>query len=202
MDMDSTLIQIEVIDEIAKLFNVEKEIQKITELAMLGKLDFKESLKKRVEKLKGFKISDFNKIDLPLTSGAEEFIKTLKKNNFKIALITGGFSYFAHKLQEKLSIDHVVCNEFEVSEERLTGKVKEPIIDGEAKKNALLNLVSHYQISIENTIALGDGANDIPMLKASGTGIAFNAKPKTKELAPCVLDIKDLSAVLLALGIS
>lgn len=203
IDMDSTTIQIEVIDEIAKLAGIGDKIKEITELAMNGKIAFDESLHRRVALLKGLERSRLDTIELPFTRGATKFFSALKKCGFHTALITGGFDIFAEKIAKELFFDSFTANQLELDrEQKLTGNVIPPIINAEAKARIMLDLAKQNSIRPENILSIGDGANDIPMLQQAGLGIAFNAKQTTKEKAPASIDIVDLEVVLVALGIT
>ena len=202
-DMDSTLIQTEVIDELAKRKGVYEEVKRITERAMHGELDFKESLKRRVALLKGLEISVLFDVakNLPLTDGALKLIKNLKILGYKIAIISGGFTFFGEYLKKRLNIDYVFANELEIKDNVLTGKVVGDIIDGEKKAEILKKLARLENISLEQVIAVGDGANDLPMLNLAGLGIAFRAKPIVREGAKQSLTNVGLDAILYFLGI-
>lgn len=204
MDMDSTLIQVEVIDELAKHFNVGDQVAKITERAMAGEIDFNESLTHRVSLLKGLSAESLEKVaqSIPLTNGAELLIKVLKKLGYKIAVISGGFDYFTNFLKKKLDLDFVRSNRLEIKDGILTGKVIPPIVNAEKKADLLAELASEMNISLESVIAIGDGANDIPMLKKAGLGIAFKAKKKTQAAASASINQNDLAAILYLLGIN
>ncbi|WP_461833479.1 phosphoserine phosphatase SerB [Desulfothermus sp.] len=202
-DMDSTLIQTEVIDELAKRKGVYEEVKRITERAMHGELDFKESLKRRVALLKGLEASVLFDVakNLPLTDGALKLIKNLKILGYKIAIISGGFTFFGEYLKKRLNIDYVFANELEIKDNVLTGKVVGDIIDGEKKAEILKKLARIENISLEQVIAVGDGANDLPMLNLAGLGIAFRAKPIVREGAKQSLTNVGLDAILYFLGI-
>ncbi len=202
-DMDSTLIQTEVIDELAKRKGVYEEVKRITERAMHGELDFKESLKRRVALLKGLEASVLFDVakNLPLTDGALKLIKNLKILGYKIAIISGGFTFFGEYLKKRLNIDYVFANELEIKDNVLTGKVVGDIIDGEKKAEILKKLARLENISLEQVIAVGDGANDLPMLNLAGLGIAFRAKPIVREGAKQSLTNVGLDAILYFLGI-
>lgn len=202
-DMDSTLIQTEVIDELAKKKGVYEEVKRITERAMQGELDFKESLKKRVALLKGLARPVLFEVakNLPLTDGALKLIKNLKILGYKIAIISGGFTFFGEYLKKKLNIDYVFANELEIKDNVLTGKVLGEIIDGEKKAEILKKLAKSENISLEQVIAVGDGANDLPMLNLAGLGIAFRAKPIVRQGAKQSLTNVGLDAILYFLGI-
>jgi len=202
-DMDSTLIQTEVIDELAKRKGVYEEVKRITERAMHGELDFKESLKRRVALLKGLEASVLFDVakNLPLTDGALKLIKNLKILGYKIAIISGGFTFFGEFLKKRLNIDYVFANELEIKDNVLTGKIVGDIIDGEKKAEILKKLARLENISLEQVIAVGDGANDLPMLNLAGLGIAFRAKPIVREGAKQSLTNVGLDAILYFLGI-
>jgi len=202
-DMDSTLIQTEVIDELAKKKGVYEEVKRITERAMQGELDFKESLKKRVALLKGLERPVLFEVakNLPLTDGALKLIKNLKILGYKIAIISGGFTFFGEYLKKRLNIDYVFANELEIKNNVLTGKVLGEIIDGEKKAEILKKLAKSENISLEQVIAVGDGANDLPMLNLAGLGIAFRAKPIVRQGAKQSLTNVGLDAILYFLGI-
>lgn len=202
-DMDSTLIQSEVIVEFAKELGVEKEVHQITEDAMNGKIDFTESLKKRCALLKGMsldRVDDiYNRIEL--TPGAEDFIRAVKKLGYKVALISGGFTLIANKLKDRLNIDYVFANTLEVRGNKLTGNLSGSIVDA-AKKSELLNVITQQEgISLEQVIAIGDGANDLDMLETAGLGIAFNAKPVVRAQADSSLRHKSMRPLFHILGL-
>lgn len=202
-DMDSTLIQTEVIDELADACGVGEEIRAITEDAMNGKLDFDESLIKRVSKLKGLEASKMEEIlkNLPLTPGVEEFVKTTKQLGYKVAVISGGFTYFANALKDKLGLDYAFANELEIIDGKLTGKVTGTIINAE-QKALLVKLISQQEnISLEQVVAIGDGANDLPMLATAGLGIAFHAKEVVKKKAEQHMSHGPMTSILYFLGI-
>lgn len=202
-DMDSTLIQAEVIDELAKAHGVGEEIQKITEMAMNGELDFNKSLEMRVSKLKGLDAKVMHKIleELPLTHGVEEFIKTIKKLGYKVAILSGGFTYFANALKDKLGLDYAFANELEIIDGKLTGRVVGTVINAE-QKALLLNLIAQQEnISLEQVVAIGDGANDLPMLSIAGLGIAFHAKDIVKRKAQNHMSHGPMTSILYFLGI-
>lgn len=202
-DMDSTLIQIEVIDELAKYAGVFDRVKTITERAMRGEIDFTESLQQRVKLLAGLDVSFLDKLSgsLPLTEGAERLTGILKALGFKLAIISGGFSYFGRVLQQKLGFDYLYANELEIAEGKLTGKCIGPIIDGKKKGELLKETAKKENIRLEQTIAVGDGANDLPMLEAAGLGVAFHAKPIVKETARHSISTLGLDAVLYLIGI-
>jgi len=202
-DMDSTLIKAEVIDLLAKAAGVGKEVVKITEQAMLGELDFNGSFRKRLAMLKGLDELSLYDIaqNLPLMNGAEKLIENLKYLGYKTAIISGGFTYFAKYLQDKLGIDYIYANELDISKGKVTGHAKEPIINGERKAQILQQLAFHEGLSLDQVIAVGDGANDLPMLSVAGLGIAFRAKPMVKEHASHAISRMGLDSILYVLGL-
>lgn len=203
-DMDSTLIEAEVIDELAKAAGVGDQVAAITERAMRGELDFTASFRARLALLEGLDESVLGGIaeGLRLTEGAERLIATLRKLGYKTAILSGGFSYFGRILQQRLGIDYVYANELEVSGGKVTGEVVGEVIDGERKAALLRQLAEREGISLEQTIAVGDGANDLPMLSIAGLGIAFRAKPIVKQSAKQSISTLGLDGILYLLGIS
>ena len=201
-DMDSTLIQTEVIDEMAERHGVGEEVKAITEAAMRGEIDFTESFKKRLMLLKGLDVKVLDDIanKLPITEGADRLIKTLKKFGFKIAILSGGFTYFGEFLKRKLDVDYVYANEFEIEDGKLTGKHIGEIVDGKRKAELLKLLAQLEKLNLEQVIAVGDGANDLPMLNLAGLGIAYHAKPKVKENAQHAISSVGLDGILYLLG--
>lgn len=201
-DMDSTLIEVEVIDELAKAAGVGEKVSAITERAMRGEIDFKESFKERLALLKGLPESVLEEIAdrLPLTEGAENLFAELKKLGYRTAILSGGFCYFAKKLQEKLAIDYVYANQLEIVNGQLTGVAIEPIVDAQRKADLLKELAKKEGISLEQTIAVGDGANDLPMLGLAGLGVAFRAKPLVKRSAKQAISTLGLDGILYLLG--
>ncbi len=201
-DMDSTLIQTEVIDELAKRAGVGEEVMAITESAMRGEIDFNESFKKRVSLLEGLDVSVMEDIaaNLPITDGAERLISTLKAFGFKTAILSGGFTYFGNYLKQKLGVDYVYANELEIQDGKLTGKHLGEIVDGKRKAELLRLLAQVENLHLEQVIAVGDGANDLPMLNLAGLGIAFHAKPKVQENAQQAISLMGLDAILYLLG--
>ena len=201
-DMDSTLITSEVIDELALEAGVGPEVAAITEQAMRGEIDFTESLLKRVSLLEGLDEHILETIAkrLQLTEGAETLFHNLHNLGFKTAVISGGFSYFGHYLQKKLNIDYVYANTLEIQEGRLTGKVLGQIVDGKRKAELLELIAKKENIRLEQTIAVGDGANDLPMLGKAGLGIAFRAKPIVRESAKQAISTLGLDAILYLMG--
>jgi phosphoserine phosphatase len=201
-DMDSTLIQTEVIDQLAFRNGVGNQVSEITESAMRGEFDFKESFIKRVSLLKGLDERVMKDIaeNLPITEGAERLFKTLKQYGYKTAILSGGFSYFGNYLKNKLGIDYVFTNELEIAGGKLTGKHLGEIVDGQRKAELLKLLAFKEDIHLEQVIAVGDGSNDLPMLQLAGLGIAFHAKPKVKESAKNAISTIGLDALLYLLG--
>jgi phosphoserine phosphatase len=203
-DMDSTLIQAEVIDELAAAAGVGAEVAAITEAAMNGELDFRQSLAKRVSLLEGLDASALEEVAkrLPLTPGAERLVRTLSSLGYRTAILSGGFSYFGERLRKQLGIDFVYANELEIVDGKLTGRVVGEIVDGQRKADLLKILADDQGIRLEQTIAVGDGANDLPMLNAAGLGIAFHAKPKVKASAKQVISNLGLDGILYLIGMS
>lgn len=202
-DMDSTLISTEVIDELAEVAGVGEEVRRVTDRAMRGELDFQASLRARVALLEGLDEASLDIVArrLPLMEGAEHLFETLNRLGYKTAILSGGFSYFGKLLQARLGIDYVYANELEIAAGRLTGNIKEPIVDAERKAQLLKSLASRENISLEQCIAVGDGANDLAMLGAAGLGIAFHAKPVVKENAEQSISTLGLDAILYLMGI-
>ncbi|MDR0430682.1 MAG: phosphoserine phosphatase SerB [Tannerellaceae bacterium] len=201
-DMDSTLITTEVIDELAERAGVGGQVRAITESAMRGEIDFNESFKKRVALLKGLDVSVMQEIaeKLPITEGADRLMRILKQVGFKIAILSGGFTYFGNYLKQKWGIDYVYANELEIENGKLTGHYLGDIVDGK-RKAELLRLISQVEnVDIRQTVAVGDGANDLPMISIAGLGIAFHAKPKVKETAKQSISTIGLDGVLYFLG--
>ncbi|XKM13215.1 phosphoserine phosphatase [Orbaceae bacterium ac157xtp] len=205
LDMDSTAITIECIDEIAKIHGVGEQVSKITEQAMRGEMDFSTSLRKRVALLKNVDISVLETIksQLPLTLGLSYVIRELHKRNWKIAIISGGFTYFADHLKEKFKLADAYANELDINtKNKLTGKVKGDIVDAKFKAKMLQNLANQYNIPIEQTVAIGDGANDLMMIRIAGLGIAFHGKPKVVQKAKININYADLTGLMCILSAS
>jgi len=203
-DMDSTLIEAEVIDELAKRAGVGEKVAEITERAMRGELDFQASFRERLGLLKGLSEGVLGEIAdrLPFTEGAAHLLQVLKKLGYRTAIVSGGFTYFAKVLQSKLGIDYVFANELAIRDGQVTGEVEGVIVDGERKAQLLRELAQQENISLQQVIAVGDGANDLPMLGIAGLGIAFRAKPLVKEAAEQSISTLGLDAILYLLGIS
>jgi phosphoserine phosphatase len=202
-DMDSTLIQAECIDELARRHGVYDQVAAITASAMRGEIDFKESFTKRVALLKGLDISVMQDIadHLPITEGTDRLMSVLKTCGYKIAILSGGFTFFGEYLQKRYGIDYVYANELEVGEDgKLTGRYVGEVVDGRRKADLLRLIAMTEKVNIAQTIAVGDGANDLPMLNEAGLGIAFHAKPRVKESAGQSLSTIGLDGVLYFLG--
>ena len=202
MDMDSTAIQIECIDEIAKLAGTGELVSAITESAMRGELDFEQSLRRRVGTLKGAPESILQQVreKLPLMPGLIETIKTLQQHGWKTAIASGGFTYFADYLKSLLNLDFAASNQFEIIDGTLTGNVKGSVVDAQYKANTLQKLAEEYSIPRKNTLAIGDGANDLAMMNVAGLGVAFHAKPKVQQQAQIVVNFANLTALLCLLS--
>jgi phosphoserine phosphatase len=202
-DMDSTLIRTEVIDELAKLAGVGDEVQRITEAAMRGELDFRASFRRRVGLLKGLSESALESVvrSVPLMDGAERLILTLRRLGYKTAILSGGFTFVGRELQRRLGIDYLHANELDIRDGAVTGEAGADIVDG-ARKAALLREIAHAEgLSMEQTIAVGDGANDLPMLSIAGLGIAFRAKPLVRRSARQAISTMGLDGILYLLGV-
>lgn len=201
-DMDSTLIETEVIDELAIRAGVGEQVKAITERAMRGEIDFTESFRERVALLKGLDESVMQDIaqNLPITEGVERLMFVLKKYGYKIAILSGGFTYFGQYLQKKFGIDYVYANELEIIDGKLTGRYLGDIVDGKRKAELLRLIAQVEKVDIAQTIAVGDGANDLPMLGIAGLGIAFHAKPKVVANAKQSINTIGLDGVLYFLG--
>jgi len=201
-DMDSTLIQTEIIVELAKRANVGEKVEAITEAAMRGEMDFDESFKQRIALLKGLDESVLSDIaeNLPITEGAERLFMTLKRYGFKTAILSGGFTYIGKYLQRKFDIDYVFANELEIKDGKLTGNYIGEIVNGPLKAEFLKRIAFKEEIHLEQVIAVGDGANDLPMLNIAGLGIAFHAKPKVTKNARHAISTIGLDAILYLMG--
>ena len=202
-DMDSTLIQAECIDELARRHGVYDKVAAITERAMRGEIDFKESFTERVALLKGLDVSVMKDIaeNLPITEGADRLMSVLKTCGYKIAILSGGFTFFGEYLRTKYGIDYLYANELEIGEDgKLTGRYVGDVVDGRRKADLLKLIAQTEKVNIAQTIAVGDGANDLPMLLEAGLGIAFHAKPRVKETARQSLSTIGLDGILYFLG--
>lgn len=202
-DMDSTLIQTEVIVELAKAAGVGQEVEEITEAAMRGELDFRQSLFKRVSLLKGLNESVMAEIaqSLPLSEGTERAAKTLKHLGYKVGIISGGFTYFGEYLKDKLDFDYAFANELEIADGKLTGHLVGDIIDAEQKAVILSQIAERENLSLKQTIAVGDGANDLNMLSVAGLGIAYHAKPIVQDQAEQAISNVGLDGLLYLIGV-
>ncbi len=203
LDVDSTLVQHEVIDEIAHLAGVQEEVTRITAAAMNGELGFPEALAKRVGLLAGLPAVRLEEVaaKLALTPGAERLISTLKKLGYKTAIVSGGFTFFTDQLKEKLNLDYAFANTLEIEDGKLTGRLKGPIIDARAKAAKLIEIAEKEGIDLAQTLAVGDGANDLLMLEVAGLGVAFNAKPLVREAADLSISQPRLDVLLYLIGI-
>jgi phosphoserine phosphatase len=204
MDMDSTLIRIEVIDELARAAGVYEKVSAITERAMQGEMNYDESLRQRVALLAGLEASALERIaaELPLTEGADTLVKVLKQLGYRLAIISGGFSHAAEALKRRLNIDYAFSNNLEIEGGRLTGRVLGPIVNAQ-RKAELLEIIAQLEgVLLDQVVAVGDGANDIFMLEKAGLGIAFHAKTKLREAADTSISGAGLDAVLYLLGIT
>ncbi|KHT49027.1 phosphoserine phosphatase [Vibrio sinaloensis] len=201
-DMDSTAIQIECIDEIAKLAGVGEEVAEVTERAMQGELDFEQSLRQRVGKLAGADEAILEQVRsvLPLMPDLPELIQTLKRFGWKTAIASGGFTYFSDHLQEMLSLDHAQSNQLEIVDGKLTGNVIGEVVSAQTKADILVQLAEQYDIELHNTIAVGDGANDLTMMAAAGLGVAYHAKPKVEQQAQTAIRYHGLGGLICVLS--
>jgi len=202
-DMDSTLIQQEVIDELATEAGAGEAVARVTEASMRGEIDFRESLRQRVAALEGLPEETLEHVAerLTLTEGAERLIRTLQLLGYRTAVISGGFSYFGQRLQRQLNLNYVHANELEIIDGRLTGRVKGPIVDGPRKAELLTEIAAQEDINLQQVVAVGDGANDLPMLGLAGLGVAYRAKPVVRAAAAQAITYSGLDSILLLLGI-
>jgi phosphoserine phosphatase len=202
-DMDSTLIQCEVIDELARAAGVGDEVAAITEAAMRGEIPFNESFERRLATLEGLDESVLAGIarSLPVTEGAERLISNLKRLGYRVGILSGGFTYFANHLKQRFGLDCVSANELDIVDGRLTGKVKGEIVNGEKKAELLRAMAADLGVDMRQTIAVGDGANDLPMLSIAGLGVAFHAKPLVRENARHAISTLGLDGILYLLGV-
>ncbi len=204
LDMDSTLIQQEVIDEIARIHGVYEKVAAVTHRAMNGEVNFDDALRERVKQLEGAPVSVFDQVleKIELTPGAENFVRVLKRLGYRIAVISGGFVQVTEPIRQKLGLDYGFANELEVANGKLTGRVVGPIVNRQRKADLLESLAQMERISLEQVIAVGDGANDLDMLAKAGLGIAFNAKRSVQEKAKYRFNQRNLDAILYLLGIT
>ena len=202
-DMDSTLIEGEVIDELAKLAGVGDEVAKVTEAAMRGEIEFQESFRRRVALLRGLKETRVRELldTIPLVEGAEQLIGTLKMLGYKTAILSGGFNFFAQHLQTRLGIDYVFANDLDIVDGVVSGEVRTPIVDGARKAELLREIARLENISLDQVVAVGDGANDLPMLGIAGMGIAFRAKPLVRQTASHAVSFLGLDSLLYLVGV-
>jgi len=202
-DMDSTLIQCEVIDELARAAGVGDQVAAITESAMRGEIPFNESFERRLATLAGLDASVLDRIarDLPITEGAESLIANLKRLGYQIGILSGGFSYFANHLKQRLGVDSVSANHLDIVDGKLSGRVKGEIVNGERKAELLRAMADELGIDMRQTIAVGDGANDLPMLTIAGLGVAFHAKPMVRDNARHSISTLGLDSILYLLGV-
>lgn len=199
MDMDSTLIAIECIDEIADMMNIKPQVAEITEAAMRGELDFSESLRKRVALLKGLEESALQRVvdeRLQLNPGAQAWITACKENNIKTMVVSGGFTFFANHVKDILGLDYAVSNVLEIIDCKLTGQVVGDIVDAQRKADELIKLRDSLNLKADQTIAIGDGANDLKMMDIAGVGVAYHAKPLVQEQAMYALNVSGLNGVV------
>ncbi len=202
-DMDSTLVDAEIIDELAKDAGVEEEVRRITEDAMKGDIDFKKALEERVKLLKGLPVDVLERIykNIRFTEGARELIQALKRAGYKVAVVSGGFTYFTDRLKEELNLDYAFGNELEIKDGKLTGRIKGRIIDANEKARIIEEIAMKEGISKENVVAVGDGANDKIMIENAGLGIAFNAKEALKDVADGSISKENLIGLACVLGL-
>jgi phosphoserine phosphatase len=202
-DMDSTLIEGEVIDELAKLAGVGDQVVKVTESAMRGEIEFQESFRRRVALLRGLPETKVRELlhTIPLVQGAEQLIATLKMLGYKTAILSGGFNFFARHLQERLGIDYVFANDLDIADGVVSGMVRTPIVDGARKAELLREIAQQENISLDQVVAVGDGANDLPMLGIAGMGIAFRAKPLVRQTASHAVSFLGLDSLLYLIGV-
>ncbi|USH01938.1 phosphoserine phosphatase [Grimontia kaedaensis] len=203
-DMDSTAIQIECIDEIAKLAGVGEQVAEVTERAMRGELDFEASLRQRVATLKGTDVSVLEQVrdNIPYMPGMKQLTASLQARGWKVAIASGGFTWFSDKLKEDLSLAYAESNQLVIENGKLTGEVAGSVVDAQRKADILRDLADRYELMPGNTVAVGDGANDLVMMSAAGLGIAYHAKPKVQQAAQVAVRHADLGGVLCVLSAS
>lgn len=204
MDMDSTLIQIEVIDELARIAGVGDQVAHITEQAMNGEIDFNEALRQRVALLEGLSAEALEQVyqNIPFTPGARTLVRILKRLGYKTAVISGGFNFFTNRLKEDLGLDYAFANGLQIADGQVTGRLDGPVVDGARKAELLEEIARREGIALDQVIAIGDGANDLPMLGRAGLGIAFNAKARVREQADTHINQQSLDSILYLLGLS
>ena len=204
MDVDSTLVQGEAVDMLAERSGVAEEVSAVTERAMHGELDFEESLRERVALLEGLPASALDDVydEMVLAPGARTLVRTLKRLGYRFGIVSGGFSQITDRLATELGIDYARSNELEIVDGRLTGQLVGAVVDRTAKAHALLDFAKDSKVTVDRTVAIGDGANDLDMLAVAGLGIAFNAKPVVQEVAHTAVNVPYLDAILYLLGIS
>jgi phosphoserine phosphatase len=204
LDVDSTLIRDEAIDVLAERAGVGPEVAAITERAMAGHLDFASSLRSRVSLLAGLKMSDLEEVrdQLRLTPGARTFVRTLRRVGYHVGVVSGGFTFFTDRFVTELGLDFAAANELEIVDGTVTGRIVGPILDRPGKAAALTRFAAEYSVPLSQTVAVGDGANDIDMLETAGLGVAFNAKSALRDAADAAVNLPYLDTVLFVLGIS
>lgn len=204
LDMDSTLIQVEVIDELARLAGIGEQVAQITHRAMNGELDFQQALRERVALLKGLSSDALEAVyrALPFTPGAKNLVRVLRQLGFKTAVISGGFNFFTDRLKQELGLDYAYANELVIEDGKVTGEVRGTIVDGQRKAELLEEIARREGIALSQAIAIGDGANDLPMIGRAGLGIAFNAKARVREQAQYRINQPSLDSILYLLGIA
>ncbi|MDP5052689.1 MAG: phosphoserine phosphatase SerB [Congregibacter sp.] len=202
-DMDSTLIQCEVIDELARRAGVGDEVAAVTARAMRGELDFRSSFRQRMGKLKGLDAAQIEEVgaSLPLMSGAQSLLRSLRSRGHYTVILSGGFDYFARLVQSQIGMDEVHANQLQIVQDKLTGEVNGDIVDAQRKVLLLGQIAEREGFAMRDTVAVGDGANDLPMLAAAGLGVAFHAKPLVRKTAPCAINYANLEALLYVLGV-
>lgn len=204
MDMDSTLITIECIDEIADMYQLKPQVAAITEAAMRGEIDFAESLRRRVKLLAGLEASALQRVydqRLQLSPGAETLIAALKRHSIKTMLVSGGFNFFTDRLQQRLGLDYAYANTLEIIEGRLTGQIQGAVVDANAKAEKLIAVRDQLGLAPDAVAAMGDGANDLQMMSAAGIGVAYHAKPVVQQQADYALNFTGLDGLLPLLGV-
>jgi phosphoserine phosphatase len=204
LDVDSTLIQDEVIELLAAEAGSLDQVRALTEQAMAGEVDFEDALRQRVALLEGLDLAALDRARgaMRLTPGARTFVRTLRRLGYTVGIVSGGFTHFTDRLAEELSLDHAVANQLEIVDGRLTGRVTGPVVDRRRKAELLAEFAAADGIPLSQVVAVGDGANDLDMLSAAGLGIAFNAKPVVQEAADTTVNVPYLDAILFVLGVT